>query len=371
MLRVLRAHPFSLGVVAAGTAAAVLAVSFARADRGADPAAAPSVPVRVASVHFTPAEAVSRFAAVIQPRVEASVGFRVGGKLTERLVEIGDRVEAGTPLARLDPADLELQAKSVEAQLAAAQADAANARADFARYAALQQGGWTTRQEYEKRRTAADTAEAKARQMEAEFRVVRDNVHYATLTADGPGVVTAALAEPGQVLSQGEPVFRIARLGAMEAVADLSEQDIARLPGADLAVELWALPGMTLTGTVREVSPIADATTRTYRAKIALADPPPAVQLGMTATLVVRRPGSGSVALLPATALTQNDGAPALLLLNAAGDGLSLRPVRVAAYAGDQVAVAGGVAEGDRVVTAGVQKLDPGQKVRVWTEPVR
>lgn len=363
-------------VLTAALGAAVLAggampwLDVARGSGSAAAGPAP-VPVRVATVHLEPAAAAARYAAVIAPRIEASIGFRVAGKMTERLVEVGDRVAAGTPLARLDAADLELQARAAEAERASAAADAANAGRDFARYAELRQGQWTTEQEFDKRKAAMETAAARLRQADAQLQVARDNARYATLMADAPGVVTAVLAEPGQVVAAGQTVVRIARAGTVEAVADLPEQAVGALAGATLGVELWSMPSVAIRGHLRETAPIADGSTRTFRARIALDDPPPGIQLGMTATLVVQPPQAGAVALLPMTALAQRAGAPAMFVVNPAGDGLALRPVTVAAYEGDQVVVASGLADGERVVSAGVQKLDPGLPVRIWTEPAR
>jgi RND family efflux transporter MFP subunit len=362
--------PLTLGALATASVVAIsLALASGEPAAPADPK--PSVPVRVTAVHLQPAERAARIAAVVAPRIEASIGFRVGGKLAQRLAEVGDRVEAGTVLARLDPADLRLQAAAADASLASAAADAANARADFERYARLRQGQWTTQQEYDKRKAAMETADARARQAEAQQRLAHDNAQYAALVADGPGIVTAVLAEPGQVVSEGQAVFKIARAGEVEAVADVPEQDAARLREARLAVELWSLPGVTVTGHLRELAPSADADTRTYRAKVALDTPPPSVRLGMTATLVIQGGEAGTVAVLPATALASRDANPAVFVLKPGGDALELRPVRVAAYAGDRVVLSDGVAEGDRVVTAGVQKLDTTQRVRVWAEPAR
>jgi RND family efflux transporter MFP subunit len=264
-----------------------------------------------------------------------------------------------------------LQAASADAQLASAEADAANARRDFERYATLRQGQWTTQQEYDKRKAAMETAAARARQMAAEASVTRNNAEYAVLKADGPGVITAVLAEPGQVVAEGQTVFKIARPAGMEAAADVPEQAAATLGQSRLTIELWSLPGVTLTGHLRELAPSADANTRTYRAKVTLDDPPPAVRLGMTATLVQHRAETGSVAILPATSLAKTGDGPAVFVVSGEGDRLRLKPVAVAAYAGDRVVLTGGLAEGDRVVTAGVQKLDPAERVRIWTEPVR
>lgn len=328
-------------------------------------------PVRVATVALEPATDSVRYPAVIRPRVEADVGFRVSGKVIARLVEVGSRVEPGMVLAKLDPTDLDLQMKASQAQMASAQSDAANARDDFARYATLRQGEWTTRQEYDRRKTTLDKAESRIREVEAQLRVLNNASHYATLVADAAGVVTATLVEPGQVVSQGQTALRIAKLGEVEAVANIPEQQLATLPKRILSVELWSQPGSAIAGSLRQISPTADVNTRTFQAKIALADPPPGIQLGMTATLTAKLDRGDLIARLPISALTQRDQKPAVWVIATPADTLELRPVAVAAYAGDFAIVASGLKNGERVVTAGVHKLDAGQKVRAWTEPTR
>lgn len=341
---------------------------------GADGTATPpraTVPVRVSTVHLVPAQAQARYAAVIRPRIETAMGFRVGGKIAERLVDSGSRVTAGVAMARLDPADLQLAVRAGEAQLVSARAAEANGRADFDRYASLRQGEWTTRQEFDRRKLALDTAAAKVREIEADLKVVRNNAQYTTLAADTDGVVTAVLAEAGQVVAPGQPVLRVARLNEIEAAVSIPEQRLADFTGASLSVELWSLPGVAVKGHLREMAPAADADTRTYQARVSLIDPPAGIQLGMTATIVADKAGGDQVVLLPLTALTKVDGNPAVWGLDAAGEGLRLLPVDVVSYRGDQVVIGAGLSEGERVVTAGVHKLDPGMKVRVWTEPDR
>ncbi len=363
---------------ARGMAVAVGALALAGALSGCKEthsAAAPTEPetrpVRVATVTLEPATDSVRYPAVIRPRVEADVGFRVGGKVVARLVEVGTRVEPGMVLAKLDPTDLQLQTKASQAQLASAQSDAANARSDFARYSSLRQGEWTTRQEYDRRKTTLDKAESKVREVEAQLRVLANAMQYATLVADSTGVVTASLVEPGQVVAQGQTALRVARLGEVDAVANIPEQQLGDLSKRRLSVELWSQPGSAIAGSLRELSPSADPGTRTYQAKIALDQAPPGIQLGMTATVTAKLDHGGMVARLPISALTQRDQKPAVWVVAPSANSLELRPVAIAAYAGDLAIVAGGLKDGEHVVTAGVHKLDAGQKVRVWTEPTR
>jgi RND family efflux transporter MFP subunit len=337
-------------------------------ERQAAPPAAP-VPVRVAEVDLEPASELIRYAAVIRPRIETDLGFRVGGKMVARLVEVGAFVEAGTPLARLDPADLDLQVRTVEAQLVSARAEAANAESDFARYERLRSGQWTTQQEYDRRKAEMERSAARVREAEAQLSVSRNNLDYATLVADAAGIVTDVFAEPGQVMAQGQPVLRIAREGAMEAVASIPESQLGTFQSAQMSVALWAMPGVEIQGRLRELSPMADAATRTYEARVTLTDPPPGVQLGMTATLSAVRGHDGQVARLPLSALTKQGTLPAVWVVN--GDALMLRPVEIGAYDGDDVVVVAGLVAREQVVIAGVHKLDPAMKVRVWTAPDR
>jgi len=358
-------------LVGAGLLLALTAPLLGGCDQGHPVAAPAPTPVRVETVHLQTGDEVSQYAAVIRPRFESDLGFRVGGKLLARLVDVGARVEPGQPLARLDPIDLNLRVRSAEAQLAAARAEVAQTRADFQRAVQLRRDDWSTQQDYDRRKLAAETAEAKVAAQEAELRLAQNNAGYAVLTSDQSGVVTAVLAEVGQVVAQGQAVFRVARLGELEAVANIPEQRVGTLTQSSMSVELWSRPGEAIAGRLRELAPAADASTRTFQARITLPQPPPGIQLGMTATLTTRHARSGPVVLLPQSALTKQGSEPAVWVLAGAGDRLELRPVTVATYLGSQVAVAGGLIDGEQVVTAGVHKLDAGLKVRAWTEPQR
>lgn len=347
------------------------ALGLSACQQGQTAATAPPRPVRTVAAALVPLHEATRYAAVVKPRVEADLGFRVAGKVTARLAEVGRRVEAGQALARLDPTDLELQVRASQAQLASAKADAENARVDYQRYEKLKQGEWTTTQERDRRKTLLDKADARVREVEASLNVLVNSLQYATLFADGPGVVTATLVEPGQVVAAGQPAVRIAREGEMEVVANIPEQRLAALAEQRLTVELWSLPGVEIDARLRETAPEADAAVRTFQVRATLINPPAAVQLGMTATLSAQNRNAAPVARLPLTALTQHDGAPAVWVVDPAENRLALRPVTVAAYAGDDAVVSAGLTDGDRVVTAGAHKLTAGEKVRLWVEAAR
>lgn len=351
------------------TTAAALALTACQPGQTAAPPQ--PRPVRTMLTTLEPQRDVVRYAAVIKPRIESDLGFRVAGKVTARLVEVGQRVAAGQALARLDPADLELQVRASRAQLASAKADADNARVDYQRYQKLKQGEWTTTQERDRRKTLLDKADAHVREVEASLNVLINSLQYAVLNADGSGVVTAALVEPGQVVAAGQAAIRVARDGEMEAVANIPEHRLAGLAERRLSVELWSLPGVEIAARLREVAPMADAAVRTFQTRVTLIDPPPGAQLGMTATLSARDDDGAAAARLPLTALTQDRDKPAVWVVDGDEGRLALRPVTVAAYAGGDVLVSAGLANGERVVTAGAHKLSPGEKVRLWVEAAR
>jgi len=360
-----------LSGLAAALCALPILLSMAGCDKPSGAAAMPEPrPVKVTTVHLEAATETARWPATLRPRVEADLGFRVGGKVISRLVNVGDRVDTGTPLARLDTADLELAVRAAKAQLASAKADADNARSEYERYSKLRSDGWSTPQVLDQRRAATEKAAAVVRQIESDLDSKTNSLTYTTLPADGPGVVTATSIEPGQVVAAGQTAVRVARLGELEAVANVPENAVADLRDRSLSVELWSMPG-AVTGSLREVSPSADSATRTFQAKVTLVAPPAEARIGMTATVVAKARSGGTVARLPIASLTQSGTDPAVWIVDEGKGALELRPVKVAAYAGNEVVVAAGVNEGERIVAAGVHKLDAGQKVRVWTESAK
>jgi RND family efflux transporter MFP subunit len=325
----------------------------------------PARPVLVTTVHYQRLSADRSFVGTVRPRIESDLGFRVTGKVQRRLVEVGAAVVAGQPLATLDEVDLKLQAEQSEAEQRAATGVLAQAAAAESRAVELKQKGWATQAQVEQAKATADEARARLNRAERSVELTRNSLSYATLTADAPGVVTATLIEPGQVVAAGQAAIRVARLAEKEVVVAIPETMLARARSGDARVSVWSNPRKQYVATLRELAPSADAMTRTYLAKFSIRDADDDVQLGMTATLALSDTASAPVARLPLSALfDQGDGA-SLYVADTRSGAITRKRVTVKAYQSEDVLIESGVAEGAEVVVAGVQKLDPGQKVRV------
>ena len=343
--------------------ALVLALAACQ-DKTAQQAPPPDRPVLVQVARFEPRAAERTFVATIRPRVESDLGFRVAGKVARRLVNVGDAVRTGAPLAVLDETDLRLQAEQAEAESRAATAALAQADAELRRITTLRGDGWSTASAYDRQKAAAEEARGRVARAERALALAANALSYATLAADADGVVTATQIEPGQVLTAGQAAIRIARQAEKEALVAVPEAQIAQVQSGAARLSLWSNPDKTYEARLRELSPSADPTTRTYLARFALPSAGPDVQLGMTATLVVGQEGGGKVARLPLSALYNQGSGPALWVIDVDGRP-ALRSVTVAAYEARDVLIAAGIQEGDRVVTLGVQKLDAAQRVRI------
>ncbi|MFN3884773.1 MAG: efflux RND transporter periplasmic adaptor subunit [Rhodocyclaceae bacterium] len=294
----------------------------------------------------TAGEAV--FSGEVRARIETPLGFRIGGKLIERRVDVGTRVVAGQPLARLDATDL---------QLAVAQAEANRTftAAELERSLELRQRNFISQAVLDAKRSAAAAAEAQA-------RLAKNQAAYATLIADAPGVVSAVLAEAGQVVAAGQPIFRIARDGEREVAIAIPESRLAGLEiGAEATVELWA--GKTYRGRLRELSPAADGASRTYAARVTILDADAEVVLGRTATVRFAE-AEKSELVVPLAAILQQGDKPAVWVVGTDGT-VSQRPIEVARYTDRGAIVASGLQPGETIVAAGAFKLAAGEKVRV------
>jgi RND family efflux transporter MFP subunit len=355
---------FSYYKLLSGVALAVLAISLAGCNDKVAEKAVPSRPVLVATAHYEAESPERSFVGTIKPRIETDMGFRVPGKVAKRLVEVGQTVDVGEPLATLDEVDLKLQAEQADAELHAATGVLAQAAAAETRAKDLRVKGWTTDAQLDQAKAAADEARARLNRAERSVDLTKNSLSYATLLADGRGVVTATLVEPGQVVASGQTAIRVARFAEKEAVVSIPETLVGRAKEGTATVTLWSEPDKKYAAKLREIAPSADPATRTYLAKFSLPGADDRVSLGMTATLTLADAATQRVARLPLSALFNEGGDPSFYVVDDRGD-VTLKPVTVKAFESSDVVVTGGVDEGAKVVALGVQKIDPAQKVKV------
>lgn len=304
----------------------------------------------------------------IEAQEEANLAFRVGQRMIERNANVGDRVEAGQLVARLESTTFDNAVSAARANLAAAQAGAADARLDYDRQRALFERGVAPRARFESSGKARDAAVARADAAQAQLATAQEQRRYTELYADAPGTVTAVGAEPGEVVAAGQMIVRVARQGGRDAVFDVPARVKEAAAGLDpeVTVTLSSDPNVRAKGRVREVSPQADPVTRTFPVRVGLADPPAAMRLGSTVTGAIRIGGAAGIRV-PASALANLDGGTAVWIFDPGSETVSPRAIEVGRFDLAEIEVASGLAVGDVVVTAGVQTLRPGQKVRLLT----
>ncbi|AZO08515.1 MULTISPECIES: efflux RND transporter periplasmic adaptor subunit [unclassified Mesorhizobium] len=303
----------------------------------------------------------------IRPRLESDLGFRVSGKLLERIAEIGSTVKKGEVLARIEDQDYRNRLASAEADVAAAQAVLVEASAAEVRIGALLAKGFTTRATYDATLKNLRSAQAKLKSANIAFEMAKDQVAYTELHAEFDGIVTATGAEAGQSVAVGQMVVRVADPSGRDAVFSIAEAAFANTPDTkrppQVTVSLLSNPAITAIGTVREIAPMADAATRTFQVKVSLENAPQEMRFG--ASVSGRAEVAGTpVVVLPGSALFDKDGKPAVWVVTAAS-GVELRPITVARYETDRVVVSDGLGQGDVVVTAGVNRLREHEKVRI------
>lgn len=350
------------------TARAVLLgalIAIAACDKKQESAPQPRL-VNVVRVSVDAADGDVAYSGEVRARYETNLSFRVAGKIVARNVEVGSTVRAGAVLARLDPEDQQLNTRSAQSQLEAAKSEFEQTRAELERYTDLLKKNFISQAEYDRRLNAYNVAKARLEQAEAQLSVSKNQAGYTELVADHGGVVTAILAEVGQVVAAGQTVMKLARTDEKEVVISIPENRLAELNAArDISTTLWADPSKTYRGRLREVSPSADPVTRTYAARISILDANPAVSLGMTANVYLKGIQRGATMLLPATALFQDDGKAAVWVVDPGSSQVKLVPVEIGGYLEDKVAILSGLKPGDIVVRAGVHKLFAGEKVRI------
>ncbi|TIO71121.1 efflux RND transporter periplasmic adaptor subunit, partial [Mesorhizobium sp.] len=303
----------------------------------------------------------------IRPQRESDLGFRLSGKLVQRTAAVGQMVRKGEVLARIEDQDYRNRLRSAEADVAAAQAVLVEASAAEVRLGALLAKGFTTRASYDATLKNLRSAQAKLDSAKIGLEMARDQLAYTELHADFDGVVTATGAEEGQLVNVGQMVVRIADPQARDAVFSIAEAAFSNGRRAghrpEIMVSLLSNPTISTSGVIREVSPVADAATRTFQVKVSLRNAPDEMRFGSSVAGRVNE-SSAPVVVLPGTALFDKDGKPAVWIVSASS-AVELKPVVIARYETERVVVSGGLAEGDVVVTAGINRLREHEKVRI------
>ena len=337
------------------------------------PPEAPIRAVKVMTVGVNPFSSGYEFAGEVRAQVESRLGFRVGGKIIKRQAELGQRVKAGQVLAQLDPQDYKLAADAARAQLRVAATNRDLAAADYKRYKELKDQNFISSAELERRDATFKAAQAQYDQAQSQLAVQGNQAAYASLVADVAGVVTAIEAEPGQVVTAGTPVVRIAADGVRDVVFSVPEDKVTSFkPGMPVKVRGWA-QDTQLSAAVREVGASADPVTRTYQIKVALSAKDTAPPLGATVYVLPQGLGGGGteglqVIKLPTCAVRREGNTSAVWVLDKASMNVKSQTVQIATADGNDAVIAAGLQPGMLVVSAGVHVLSPGQKVSIYQE---
>ncbi len=329
----------------------------------------PIRPVKAFVIPAPQAERTLTYSGVIAPRIESQLGFRVAGKIMERFVNAGDRVSAGQRIARLDEQDLKLVENSARAAVAAAKTRAAVAKDALDRANHLLPNGFIAKAVVDQRQLEFDSAQAALRSAEDQLNQAVNATGYALLIADKDGVVTSVRAEPGQVVSAGQPVISLALTKDVEVSVAVPEHEIVRLKAGDPAdVALWAAPSVNSAGKIREIASAADAASRTYAVRVTVAHPVPEMRLGMTTSVSFTVAQDKPPLIVPMAAFTEENGRTVAYVAAKDRQTVSRREVSLDGVAEEGVKVKSGLVPGEIVVTGGVQFLKDGRRVRLPKE---
>jgi membrane fusion protein, multidrug efflux system len=344
--------------------AGLIAATVASCDKPAPPASQ-ARPVRAVAVERGAEGETVSLTGHIRAKDQASLAFRLDGRMIERPANVGDVLKAGQVVARLDPQIQQNSLRTAEGNLSSLEAQLREARITFWRQQELLKDGWTSRAKFDEAEHKLQAIQAQVDAAQAQVRIAEEQLSYTVLSADAPGAVTAKGAEPGEVVHAGQMIVELARQGGRDAVFDVPEQLIRTGPRDPLVeIALTNDPQVKATGSVREVAPEADSATRTWRVKVGIIDPPQGMELGSTVTGRIKLAAPPGVEV-PASALTQANGRPAVWVVDPHNKTVSLREVDILRHDPATVVISQGLETGDLVVTAGVQTLRPGQKVEL------
>jgi len=303
----------------------------------------------------------------VRGRYESKLAFQVNGKIVKRNVQLGSAVNAGDVLMQIDPKDVQQTVNSSSAQVYSAESQLKLAENNLDRYQHLYETGAVSRMTYDQYAAAYDAAVAVVRQASAQYAQGVNQLDYTSLQADKTGVISSIAAEVGQVVSAGQTIVTVVQDGEREVEISVPENRIEELSQATrIKVTFWALSGRELVGKVREIAPMADPATRTFKVRISLLNPPQEVKLGMTAAVNVVNSNVQQMVSIPLSAIYQDNNTPSVWVVQE--NVLSLRPVKLGQYGDNTVQVLEGLQQGERIVVAGVHKFREGQTVNVGGE---
>lgn len=337
--------------------------------------AAPEVvrPVRTLTVAAERADLLAEFSGEVRPRYESRLGFRIGGKISRRLVDVGAQVKKGQVLAQLDPQDLKLAEAAARSNVVAANSQYELARAELQRYRDLRAKNFISQAELDRRQATHDSALAQLNAVRAQSNIQDNQAEYTALRADADGVITAVEAEAGQVVSSGQTVVRLAQTAEKEIAIGVPEDKVEAVRAAPrVDVSLWAAPGRASSGRIREIAPAADPATRTYAVRVSVAEPSAAMRWGMTANVRFSAQTPMPLIRVPLSALLRKGEQTMVWVFDPKSSTVQSTPVTVAGPNGNDALLSNGLAPGQVIVTAGAHLLQAGQKVRLLAdEPPR
>jgi multidrug efflux system membrane fusion protein len=326
----------------------------------------PARPVKVMVVPKPVTERALAYSGVIAPRIESTLGFRVPGKIMERFVNVGDTVKAGQKIAKLDEKDLKLAENSARAAVAAAKTrfDVASDALNRAKF--LKPNGFIAQSAVDQRQLEFDSAQSALNSARDQLDQAINATSYALLLADKDGIVTSVRAEPGQVVGAGQAVITLAHSDDIEASVSVPEHEIIKLKeGERASISLWSAPDIRSEGKIREIAGAANPASRTYAVRVTITNPVPEMRIGMTAAVTFRMPQDTPAVIVPVTALAGQRGKTIAFVASQDTQTVARRDIETGRVSDEGVRVKAGLKPGDILVTAGVQFLEDGMKVRL------
>ena len=306
----------------------------------------------------------SGFTGTLEPRYQSQLGFRVAGKIASRHVEVGDRVQAGDILFRLDPTDYDLQLRVAESDLASAKSTVAQAMAEEQRLRNLRTTGSVSQSEYDLSLASRDVAAARVESAEKKLQLAKNQRQYCDLTADADGLLVSISGEAGQVVNVGQSIAQITKGTELEAVVNIPENRVRDIKTLSSRIRFWSHPNLDIASELRELSPIADPVSRTYVAKFRMLSDSPLLSIGMTATVHLSAYEATGVCI-PITSISRNGELASVWKIEKSGE-VTACPIDVIQYRDNTAIVRGPIRAGDQIVSAGVQRVDEHVRVRVW-----